>query len=79
MLGSQFSLRYETNFNGGSSVFLSRVGRLSFIKSVLNSLPIYYMNMFKMPKAIVKKIISLQRNFFWVGVSGEKKSMVMIK
>ena len=46
---------------------LSRPGRLTLIKSVLNSLPVYYMSMFKMLKAIALKIVKLQRRFFWVG------------
>ena len=37
------------------------------MKNVLNNLPIYYMGMFKMPKEIVKKIISLQRNVSFLG------------
>ena len=43
---------------------LSRAGKLTFIKSVLNSFPIYYMIMFRVPKIIAKKITSLQRKFF---------------
>ena len=43
---------------------LSKAGKLTRIKSVLNSLPIFYMSMFKMPKAIAQKIVKLQRNFF---------------
>ena len=46
------------------SKILSRAGRLTLIKSVLNSLPVYYMSMFKMPKAIVLKIVKMQRRFF---------------
>lgn len=44
---------------------LSRAGRLTLIKSVLNSLPVYYMSMFKLPKVVVNKIVKLQRRFFW--------------
>lgn len=46
---------------------LSRAGRLTLIKSVLNNLPIYYMSMCKMPKAVAQKIVKLQRRFFWGG------------
>ena len=47
--------------------FLLRVGRLTLIKSVLNNMPLYYMGLFKVLKAIVKRIIQIQRIFFWVG------------
>ena len=58
---------------------LSKAGRLTLIKSVLNSLPIYYMSMFKMPKAIALKIEKLQRSFFWGGSSGVKMGCPRIK
>ncbi|XP_015951299.1 uncharacterized protein LOC107476066 [Arachis duranensis] len=35
------------------------------IKSVLNSLPVYYLSLYKMPKAVAEKIIGLQRRFMW--------------
>ena len=64
------------------SKFLSRVGRLTLIKSVLNSLPVYYMSMFKMPKAIALKIVKMRRRFFWGSAnesSNQKKGCPTIK
>ena len=58
---------------------LSRAGRLTLIKSVLNSLPVYYMIMFKMPKSIAMKIVKIQRSFFWGGGNGEKKNHSIVK
>ena len=58
---------------------LSRAGRLTLIKSVLNNLPIYYMSMFKMPKAVASRIVSIQRNFFWGWPSGDRKGCPRIK
>ncbi|XP_057529851.1 uncharacterized protein LOC130808392 [Amaranthus tricolor] len=58
---------------------LSRAGRLTMIKSVINSLPVYYMSMFKMPKSIASKIVKLQRRFFWGGSNGEKMGCLRIK
>ena len=58
---------------------LSRAGRLTLIKSVINSLPVYYMSMFKMPTSIAMKIVKLQRSFFWGGANGEKKIVPIVK
>lgn len=44
---------------------LSRAGRLTLIKSMLNNLPIYYMSMFKLPKTVSLQIVKVQRRFFW--------------
>ena len=38
---------------------ISRAGRLVLIKAVLNSLPIYYLSIFKMPKKVIAEIIRL--------------------
>ena len=52
---------------------LSRAGRLTLIKSVLNSFPVYYMSMFKLSKSVAQQIVGLQRNFFWSGATSEKR------
>ena len=44
---------------------LSKAGRVVLIKFVLNNLPMYYLGLFRMPKAVAKEIISIQRRFFW--------------
>ena len=59
--------KLQNKLQGWKSKFLSKVGKLTLMKNVLNNLPIYYMGMFKMPKEIVKKIISLQRNVSFLG------------
>ena len=42
---------------------LSRAGRLVLIKAVLNSLPIYYLSIFRMPKKVASEVIKIQRRF----------------
>nr|GFA87399.1 RNA-directed DNA polymerase, eukaryota [Tanacetum cinerariifolium] len=43
---------------------LSIGGRLTLIKSVLSSLPLYYMSSFKAPKSILNRLEAIRRNFF---------------
>ncbi|XP_015934406.2 uncharacterized protein LOC107460547 [Arachis duranensis] len=57
---------------------LNKTGKLVLIKSVLNSLPVYYMSLYKMPKAVAEKLISLQRRFLW-SKKDEKSGMALIK
>ncbi|XP_057717706.1 uncharacterized protein LOC130932400 [Arachis stenosperma] len=40
---------------------LNKAGKLVLIKSVLNSLSVYYLSLYKMSKAMVEKLLSLQR------------------
>jgi len=43
--------------------FLSMVGRIFLIKSVFNVFPLFYMSFFKIPEAVCKSIINIQRRF----------------
>ncbi|XP_057746417.1 uncharacterized protein LOC130965674 [Arachis stenosperma] len=45
------------------SKVLNKAGKLVLIKAVLNSLP--NLSLYKMPKAVAEKLISLQRKFLW--------------
>ncbi|GJT17180.1 RNA-directed DNA polymerase, eukaryota, reverse transcriptase zinc-binding domain protein [Tanacetum coccineum] len=56
---------------------LSIGGRLTLIKSVLSSLPLYYMSSFKVPKGVLSKMESIRRNFF-NGVENAEKKMSLI-
>ncbi|XP_016168537.1 uncharacterized protein LOC107611089 [Arachis ipaensis] len=57
---------------------LSKAGKLVFIKSVINSLPIYYLSLYKMPNAVARRIISLQRRFFW-GKDDGRPGVALVK
>ena len=46
---------------------LSRGGRLTLIQSVLESIPIYYLSLFKIPISVCNIIEKLMRDFFWEG------------
>lgn len=52
---------------------ISIEGRVTLINSVLSSIPTYFISMYKVPKAIIKEFIKLQRNFLWGGGVDDKK------
>ncbi|GKA02292.1 RNA-directed DNA polymerase, eukaryota, reverse transcriptase zinc-binding domain protein [Tanacetum coccineum] len=43
---------------------LSIGGRLTLLKSVLTSIPLYHMSIYKVPMGVLKKLESIRRNFF---------------
>ena len=45
--------------------YLSKGGRLTLIKSVLSSIPTYYLSLFPLPASVAHKMEVLQRNFLW--------------
>lgn len=53
-------------------------GRITLINSVLNSLPIYFLYIFKAPKKIIRKMVRIQRNFLWGGCE-EKRKIAWVK
>ncbi|GJS48299.1 hypothetical protein Tco_0598420 [Tanacetum coccineum] len=52
---------------------LSVGGRLTLLKSVLGSTPIYNMSIFKVPKSVLNYMESLRRNFFNGFQEGDRK------
>ncbi|CAL5393987.1 unnamed protein product [Camellia sinensis] len=53
-------------------------GRLTLVKSVMDSLPGYYISIFKLPKGIAKEIDKLKAAFLW-GSSELRRKIHMIK
>ncbi|PNX92520.1 ribonuclease H, partial [Trifolium pratense] len=49
--------------------FLNKPGRVTLAKSVLNSIPTYYMQISWLPSSICSQIDQLTRNFIWKGNS----------
>ncbi|XP_071688327.1 uncharacterized protein [Rutidosis leptorrhynchoides] len=48
-------------------------GRLTLVKSVLNSLPLYYFSIYRAPSCVIKKLECVRRNFYWGGNIDDKK------
>jgi hypothetical protein len=60
--------KFHKRFNQWKGRLLSMVGRLCLIKSILNSLPIYFMSVFMVAKGVSRLLSSIQRCFFGVDV-----------
>ncbi|KAL7260348.1 hypothetical protein ACSBR1_006087 [Camellia fascicularis] len=57
--------------------YLSLRGRITLVKSVLSSLPLYYMSLFRIPSTVANTIDKFQRSFLW-GDSEEKKKLHLV-
>nr|GEV91858.1 RNA-directed DNA polymerase, eukaryota [Tanacetum cinerariifolium] len=57
---------------------LSIGGRFTLIKSVLTSLPLYFMSIYKAPMGVLHKLKSIRRNFF-NGVDNNERKINMIR
>nr|GEX53940.1 hypothetical protein [Tanacetum cinerariifolium] len=65
--------RFKATLSGWKANILSIGGRLTLIKSVLGSLGIYYLSIFKAPEMVIKSLESLRANFFWGSHESSKK------
>ncbi|KAK2640108.1 hypothetical protein Ddye_027903 [Dipteronia dyeriana] len=70
-------VRIENRLAPWKRKFLNKGGSLVLIKSVLSSIPTYYMSVFKIPVGIANKIEKFQRSFFW-GDGLEKRKMRLV-
>ncbi|XP_028064073.1 uncharacterized protein LOC114267248 [Camellia sinensis] len=69
--------KFKSKLASWKKRYLSFVGRLTLIKSVLSSLPIYFLSIFKMPVGIAKSLDIIQANFLW-GVSEIRKKVHLV-
>ncbi|GAU38071.1 hypothetical protein TSUD_318650 [Trifolium subterraneum] len=65
--------RLKNRLIGWKSRFLSFGGRLTLLKSVLTSLPVYALSFFKAPSGTISSIESLLVKFFWGGREDNRK------
>ncbi|GJU20673.1 RNA-directed DNA polymerase, eukaryota, reverse transcriptase zinc-binding domain protein [Tanacetum coccineum] len=65
--------KFTSKLSSWKARLLSTGGRLTLIKSVLGSLPTYYMSIYMMPVHVQKKHESLRNNFFISADQDEKK------
>ncbi|GJV39734.1 RNA-directed DNA polymerase, eukaryota, reverse transcriptase zinc-binding domain protein [Tanacetum coccineum] len=65
--------RFRSRLLTWKASLLSIGGRLTLIKSVLGSLGIYYLSIFRAPKLVLNDLERIQSNLFWGGNQDGKK------
>ncbi|GKD03683.1 hypothetical protein Tco_1178657 [Tanacetum coccineum] len=77
--------RFRERLSAWKAKALSIGGRLTLVKSVLGSLPIYYLSLFKAPKKVINLLESIRSRFFWGfkesqrGISWVKWNSILLK
>ena len=66
--------RYSKKLALWKCPLLSYGGKLVLVKSVLSSLPLYFLSLFSMPMTVVHVIERIIRNFLWDGASGKTRN-----
>ena len=65
--------RIVSRLSSWNHKFLSFGGHLVLLKSVLSSLPVYFLSFFKAPAGIISSIESIFKFFFWGGCEDNRK------
>jgi hypothetical protein len=69
--------KYMAKFGTIKANKLNHAGRLQYIKSVLSSIPIYYMPTVLFSKTFIEKINTIIRRFWWARVQEEDTSSLI--
>lgn len=70
--------KFKSSLSGWKERTLSFGGRLTLIKSVLGSLPTFYLSIFKVPAKVLKDLERIRRRFLWGG-SDDGKGIAWVK
>ncbi|KAE8687175.1 hypothetical protein F3Y22_tig00111022pilonHSYRG00184 [Hibiscus syriacus] len=70
--------KFYNNLAGWKAKSLSLAGRVVLVKSVLCSIPIHYLSIFRIPISVLNKLNSIMASFLW-GRSSDKKNIHWIK
>jgi hypothetical protein len=64
-----------------TSIFLTEEGKLEMVKSVISSMPTYYMTILKVPISILNQVDEYRRHDFWNGsdINSKKPPLVACK
>ncbi|KAJ0601100.1 putative RNA-directed DNA polymerase [Helianthus annuus] len=65
--------KFNSKLSAWKAKSLSFAGRVTLVKSVLGSLAIYYLSLFKAPSGVINTLEGIRRKFLWGGASMVKK------
>ncbi|GKV48894.1 hypothetical protein SLEP1_g55681 [Rubroshorea leprosula] len=65
--------RFRNKLAAWKRSLLSFGGRITLLNSVLSTLPIFYLSLFKIPNCVLGEMVKIQRDFFWGGTNLERK------
>ncbi|XP_071700495.1 uncharacterized mitochondrial protein AtMg00310-like [Rutidosis leptorrhynchoides] len=65
--------KFKSRLSDWKARSISFGGRVTLIKSVLSSLPLYYFSIFLAPPSVIKELERVRREFFWGGCGSGKK------
>ncbi|KAJ0450527.1 putative RNA-directed DNA polymerase [Helianthus annuus] len=65
---------FEARLSLWKAALLSIGGRVTLIKSVLQSLPIYFFSLFKVPVGVINQLEAIMRKFLWGGSRADRKT-----
>jgi hypothetical protein len=65
--------KMEKKLASWKKIYMSKGGRLTLIKSMLSSIPIYLLSLFPLPAGIARRLKRFQRDFLWDSPGGEHK------
>jgi hypothetical protein len=57
--------RIWNKINGWKEKFLSHAGKEILLKAVIQAIPTYMMNVFQIPKALIREINAMMGKFWW--------------
>lgn len=57
--------KVERRLSGWKGKLISRGGRMELVRSVLSSIPIYFMTCFRLPQWVINRIDRIRRTFLW--------------